>query len=204
MSLYKKSLYQGLIRVFSIPRLSIPLILTLGLTLGAVLSVIAISSTLLYQPLQGVKNEASLQTYEYRFKMSDTLSVAFWNMNRLAAFSERFGDMGEWAGIAPSDQDIEVNDSLYATTRFDASNNILSVLGTKLLLGDDVTIESPAKYVWISESLWNYAYAGSKSVVGKQVTISNINYIIAGVIEDVMAIKSNQAILPQQIWFITN
>ena len=57
MSLMKKALFNGVARVFLLPRLSIPLILTLGLTLGAVLSVIAISSTLLYQPLQGIKNE---------------------------------------------------------------------------------------------------------------------------------------------------
>ena len=204
MSLFKKSLYQGIIRVFSLPRLSVPLILTLGLTLGAVLSVISISSTLLYQPLQGIKNEASLQTFDYRFKMSDTLSVSYWNMNRLVDFSEQFSDLGEWAGIAPSEQDVVVNNTTFATTRYDASSNILSVLGSQLLLGDDVTIESTEKYVWISQSLWKNAYAGVKSVIGKQVTITNKNYIIAGVIEDVMAIKSSRSILPQQVWFIAN
>ncbi|PKI13037.1 ABC transporter permease [Colwellia sp. 12G3] len=204
MSLFKKSLIQGVTRVFSLPRLSVPLILTLGLTLGAVLSVISISSTLLYQPLQGVKNEASLQTLDYRFKMSDTLSVSYWNMNRLADFREQFGDLGDWAGIAPSEQDVVVNNTTFATTRYDASNNILSVLGSQLLLGDGVTIEAPEKYVWISKSLWENAFAGVKSVIGKQITLNNKNYIVAGVIEDVMAIKSNQAILGQQVWFITN
>jgi predicted permease len=204
MSLFKKSLVQGITRIFSLPRLSVPLILTLGLTLGAVLSVIAISSTLLYQPLQGVKNEASLQTFDYRFNMSDTLSVSYWNMNRLVDFSEHFGDLGEWAGIAPSEQDVVVNNTTFSTTRYDASSNILSVLGSQLILGDNVTVESPEKYVWISNSLWQSAFAGLKSVMGKQVTITNKNYIIAGVIEDVMAIKSNQAILPQQVWFIAN
>ncbi|KGJ91166.1 ABC transporter permease [Colwellia psychrerythraea] len=204
MSLLKKALFQGITRVFSLPRLSVPLILTLGLTLGAVLSVISISSTLLYQPLQGVKNEASLQTFDYRFNMSDTLSVSYWNMNRLVDFSEHFGDIGEWAGIAPSEQDVVVNNTTFATTRYDASSNILSVLGSQLLLGDDVTVESPEKYVWISNSLWQSAFAGVKSVIGKQVTITNKNYIIAGVIEDVMAIKSNQAVLAQQVWFIAN
>ncbi len=204
MSLLKKSLLQGITRVFSLPRLSVPLILTLGLTLGAVLSVISISSTLLYQPLQGVKNEASLHTFDYRFKMSDTLSVSYWNMNRLVDFSERFGDKGEWAGISPSEQDVVVNNTTFATTRYDASSNILSVLGSQLLLGDNVTVESPEKYVWISNSLWQSAFNGLKSVIGKQVTITNKNYIIAGVIEDVMAVKSNQAILSQQVWFITS
>ncbi|MFT5675478.1 MAG: hypothetical protein ACI808_001409, partial [Paraglaciecola sp.] len=184
MSLMKKALFNGVARVFSLPRLSIPLILTLGLTLGAVLSVIAISSTLLYQPLQGVKNENSLQTFEYRIKMSETLSVSYWNMNRLAAFGERFADIGEWAGIAPSDLDIAINDTVYPTTGYSASNNILDMLGAKLLLGDDVTMASPAKYVWISESLWQSAYGGVKSVIGKQLNANNKNYIIAGVIED--------------------
>ena len=204
MSLLKKALYQGINRIFSLPRLSVPLILTLGLTLGAVLSVVSISSTLLYQPLQGVKNEASLQTFDYRFNMSDTLSVSYWNMNRLVDFSEHFADVGEWAAIAPSEQDVVVNNTTFATTRYDASSNIISVLGSQLLLGDDVTVESPEKYVWISQSLWKSAFSGVKSVIGKQVTITNKNYIIAGVIEDVMAIKSNQAILAQQVWFIAN
>ena len=204
MSLIKKALINGVERVFSLPRLSIPLVLTLGLTLGAVLSVIAISSTLLYQPLQGVKNESKLQTFEYRFNMSETLSVSYWNMNRLAAFSERFADIGEWAGITPNEQDVTISDTIYPTTSYNASNNILAVLGTQLLLGDDVTIASPSKYVWISQSLWQSAYGGVKTVIGKQLNANNQNYIIAGVIEDVMAIGANQAILNQQVWFISD
>ena len=204
MSLIKKSFFHGVARIFSLPRLSIPLILTLGLTLGAVLSVIAISSTLLYQPLQGVKNESSLHTFEYRFNVSDTLSVSYWNMNRLASFREYFSDLGEWAGITPSTQSITIKNSTYATTRYDASSNILDVLGSQLLLGDDVTITSPEKYVWISESLWQTAYAGAKSTIGQQLIVNNQNYVIAGVIEDVMAIKSNEAILNQQVWFVNN
>ncbi|MBL4941432.1 MAG: ABC transporter permease [Colwellia sp.] len=204
MSLMKKALFNGVARVFLLPRLSIPLILTLGLTLGAVLSVIAISSTLLYQPLQGVKNEQSLQTFQYRLKMSQTLSVSYWNMNRLADFNERFADVGEWAGITPTDQDITINETIYPTTSYNASNNILAVLGAKLLLGDDVTIASPDKYVWISKSLWQSAYGGVKSVLGKQLNANNQNYIITGVIEDVMAINSSRKILTQQVWFISD
>ena len=168
------------------------------------LSVIAISSTLLYQPLQGVKNENSLQTFQYRFNMSETLSISYWNMNRLAAFGENFADIGEWAGIAPDDQDVVINESTYPTTSYNASNNILAVLGAKLLLGDDVTIASPNKYVWISQSLWQSAYGGVKTVIGKQLNANNQNYVIAGVIEDVMAISSNRDILNQQVWFISD
>ena len=204
MSMLKKALLTGVTRVFSLPRLSIPLILTLGFTLGAVLSVIAISSTLLYQSLPGVKNENALQTFDYRFNMSETLSVSYWNMNRMAAFGERFADMGEWAGISSNDQDIVINDTSYATTAYNASNNILNVLGSQLVLGDDVTKASPGDSVWLSHSLWQSAYGGVKSVLGKQLEANNKTYLIAGVIEDVMAIRSNQEILAQQIWFISD
>jgi len=204
MSLIKKSFFHGIARVFSLPRLSVPLILTLGLTLGAVLSVIAISSTLLYQPLPGIKNESTLQTFELNFKPSEVLNISYWNMRRLASFTKEFEDLGQWAGISASDQDVLINDVLYPTTRYDASNNILEILGTKLLLGDDVTIASPDKYVWISESLWQHGYSGVKSVIGKQLLANNQAYIIAGVIEDVMAVNSDEAILHQQAWFITD
>lgn len=204
MSLVKKSLIGGIARVFSLPKLSIPLILTLGLTLGAVLSVIAISSTLLYQPLQGVKNEAQLQTFEFNFKPSKVLSISYWNMRRLASFQQTFPELGEWAGISPSEQDIVIDNVVYPTTQYNASNNILDVLGTNLILGDNTTKPAPEKNVWISESLWQYAFSGAKSVLGKQLEVNSQSYIIAGVIEDVMSVASNDVILPQQIWFITD
>ena len=172
--------------------------------MGAVLSVIAISSTLLYKPLEGVKNETSLQSYEYRFKISESMSISYWTMRRLAAFSNHFADIGQWAAISPSDQDVLINNTIYPATLYNASNNILEVLGSNLLLGDDVTIASPDKYVWISESLWQHGFSGVKSVIGKQLVVNNQSYIIAGVIEDVMDVNSQQAILHQQIWFITD
>lgn len=204
MSLVKKSLIGGIARVFSLPKLSIPLILTLGLTLGAVLSVIAISSTLLYQPLQGVKNEAQLQTFEFNFKPSKVLSISYWNLRRLASFQQTFPELGEWAGISPSEQDIVIDNVVYPTTQYNASNNILDILGTNLILGDNTTKPAPEKNVWISESLWQYAFSGAKSVLGKQLEVNSQSYIIAGVIEDVMSVASNDVILPQQIWFITD
>ena len=69
MSLISKAFYSGITRVFSLPRLSVPLILTLGLTLGAVLTVIAITSALLFQPLQGVTNESQIKTVKYQLSI---------------------------------------------------------------------------------------------------------------------------------------
>ena len=204
MSIYKKALMTGIARIFSLPRLSIPLILTLGLTLGAVLSVVAISSTLFYKPLEGVHNEQSIQTYQYRLQFSEVMSISYWSMRRLADFNESFKELGTWAGINASNQDITINDINIPTTQFIASDTILEVLETKLLKGQDVTIAAPEDYVWISNSLWQSAYTGIDSAIGKQVNFNNKNYIIAGIIEDLMSIDSNETILAEQVWFITN
>jgi predicted permease len=204
MSLYKKAFYQGIARVFSLPRLSVPLILTLGLTLGAVLSVVTISSSLLYKPLQGVPNEAQIKTIKYDLKMSGQLVISFWNFRRLAGVVENFGDLGTWAAINAAEQEISINNTSFPTTSFNASNTILDVLGTKLLLGDDIKMTDPEQYVWISNSLWQTAYSGAKSAIGKQIKINDQQLIIAGVIEDLMAIESQEPILAQQVWKIKN
>ncbi|MCJ8318719.1 MAG: ABC transporter permease [Colwellia sp.] len=204
MSLIKRSFLVGIGRIFSLPRLSVPLILTLGLTLGAVLSVVAISSSLLYKPLAGVPNEGQIKTVSYRLSMSEQMVISYWNFRRLAGITETFGDLGIWAGISTTEQTVAINNVSYPTTHFNASNTILDVLGTKLLLGDDVKIDDPEKYVWLSNSLWQTAYGGAKSVIGKQININDKNYIVAGVIDDLMAVASQNPILPQQIWQIIN
>ena len=98
MSLYRKAFFQGIARVFSLPRLSVPLILTLGLTLGAVLSVVTISSSLLYKPLEGVANETQIKTVKYDLRMSEQLVISFWSFRRLAGIVETFGDLGILGG----------------------------------------------------------------------------------------------------------
>jgi predicted permease len=204
MSLISKSFYNGIGRVFSLPRLSIPLILTLGLTLGAVLTVIAISSTLLLKPLQGVSNESLIKTVEYNLVMSEDLQVSYWDFRRLAGIEQDFGDLGTWAAINAAEQEISIDGINYPSTRLTASNTILDVLGTKLLLGDDVKMTDPEKYVWLSNSLWQTAFSGAKSVIGRQVKINDKQFIVAGIIEDLMAIDSQEPVLPQQIWQIRN
>lgn len=204
MSLYQKAFISGIARVFSLPRLSIPLIVTLGLTLGAVLSVIAISSTLFLKPLKGVNNEDSIQTFQFQMQFSKDMSISYWNLRRLADFNETYKHLGTWAGISSNNEEaVSINNVTYSTTQFSASDTILNVLGTQLLKGQDVTIDAPDEYVWISNSLWQQAFSGNDSAIGKQITHNNKSYIIAGIIEDLMDAPDNNAIAQEQIWFIS-
>jgi predicted permease len=204
MSLVRKAFYSGIGRVFSLPRLSVPLILTLGLTLGAVLTVIAISSALFFQPLQGVPNEDKLHTYSINVPFSDDFIVPFFEMKRLAHFYDDYSALGEWASISTQTAKIAINNTQYEVNKHKASSNILTVLGSKLIKGQDVKITSPERFVWISNSLWQSAFSNKNSALGSIIQLEEKNYTIAGVIEDVSAIKSTGVINSNQVWQISN
>jgi len=204
MSLISKAFYSGIGRVFSLPRLSVPLILTLGLTLGAVLTVVAISSTLLFQPLQGVANEGRIQTYSIKAVYSKETTFPFFDMKRLAHFNDDFTELGEWASLSTRKSKISINNTQYDINKNSASSNILKVLGTKLIKGQDVTIDSPERFVWISNSLWQSAFSGNDAALGQTVKLGDKNFTIAGIIEDVTAIKSPSVVNLNQVWKITN
>ncbi len=207
MSLYQKAFLKGVIRIFSLPKLSIPLILTLGLTLGALLTVVAISSTLLWQPLTGVANEKDIVAIKYDVAFGSA-NVPLIDAAKFTDLSRFFDHYGEWAYLSSQKTEIKINETQYSINKNVASDNILSMLGTTLIKGQDVTIEQADKYIWISNSLWQSAYQGQPSVLGMHLNIENKNYIIAGIIEDVLAIKSPSYMDMQenaeQIWLIEN
>ncbi|WDE00387.1 FtsX-like permease family protein [Thalassomonas actiniarum] len=203
MSIYKRSFLHGIGRVFSLPRLSLPLIVTLGLTLAAVLSVIAIVSVLLFQPLPGIKEEEKLHSFSMRLEISDSLQVSFFNWRRMADFQQKLADYGLWGAIRADDGQAVINDVTYPVTYYDASSNILDVLGSSLLIGQGTDKTAPQESIWISNSLWQQAFAGRESALGETIIAGDKSYILAGVIEDISAVASEQAILAQQIWLIT-
>jgi len=204
MSLINKAFSSGITRVFSLPRLSVPLILTLGLTLGAVLTVIAITSTLLFQPLQGVTNEKNLQTYSVNIPFTADFNVPFFKMRRFAHFNDDFSEIGEWATLSTRGAKVSVNNTQYDINKHSASSNILRVLGTNLIKGQDVTLDSPERLVWISNTLWQNAFAGSDSALGQTVKLGEESFTVAGIIEDISAIKSSGVVNLNQVWQITN
>jgi len=204
MSLETKALSRGIKRIFAIPRLSLSLIIALGSTLGAVLCVIAIASALIVKPLPGVSNSHQLQAIKMDVSFGGALTIPVFTPHIVNHASTYFKDVGEWAAINASKKQITLDEIDYATTYFTASSNITDVLGTKLLRGQAVDSNAEKDQVWISNSLWKSAFSGLDSTIGKSIIIQEKTYIIAGILEDVLAIKSSQELLAQQVWFISN
>ena len=200
MSLALKSLARGVKRIISVPRLSLSLIIALGSTLGAVLCVTAIVSALIVKPLPGVSNAASLKTLELNVTFGGTLKLDFITAHALNHAGKHFKDIGLWASVDAARNSVDIETINHPVTLLNASSNATDVLGTRLVLGDYVTNDKTDSHVWLSKSLWQTAYAGLTTVLGKTITISGQQFIIAGVLEDTLAITSNEPILRNQVW----
>lgn len=87
MKLYINAFKQGIARVFILPRLSLPLISTLGLTLAAVLTVVAVANTLLFKPLPDI-NETDLHHVELNLEFNEGLVVPFFQRYTASCFGK--------------------------------------------------------------------------------------------------------------------
>lgn len=204
MSLIKRYFIDGAVKVFSQPKMTIPLVTSLGLTLGAVLFVASMVHTLMLKPLAGIKDAENLSALTLNINLNEEMSIPYWNFKRIAHLNKDLSDIGEWAGISASQTSITVDGSNILVTSYNASNNILEVLGTQLIKGNELTIENPQNLVWISNSLWQSKFGGLSSAIDSPITLNGQQYAIAGVIEDLMSFDSEEPIIPQQVWLVTD
>ena len=94
MKVLVRPLFQGVKRLAFLPFLSLPIILTLGFTLGALLSITALVSTLFLKPLPGIKDDANLHTVSLQLLIGNGMSLNFWDWRRSAHFEQYFTDVG--------------------------------------------------------------------------------------------------------------
>lgn len=203
MSLYRGSLRRGLIRLFSEPRLSLPLMLTLGLTLAAVLTVLSIAQTLLFQPLPGVKQEQQLYQLDVRLQFNDEMNVSFLSdRRRFAHLQQRFAGLGDWAQVVNQDSQAEVEGQQYQVTLLNATSGATDVIGLPLLLGEGTSADNAKEGVWISASLWRAVFGERSNLQGETIRIGGRDWPVFGVLEDFtsMDIEGNSSLIREQVW----
>ena len=99
MSFYLRALRHGVLRLFTLPHLSLPILITLSFTLAAVLVVVAMSSNLIFKPLPDIKDEQSLYTINRTMAVSDDMRVSIFTTKRLALLAEQYKQYGKFAGF---------------------------------------------------------------------------------------------------------
>lgn len=201
MSFYLRALRHGVLRLFTLPRLSLPILITLSFTLAAVLSVVAMSSNLIFKPLPDIKDEQNLYAINRTMAVSDDMRVSIFTTKRLALLAEQYKQYGQFAGFQADDSAIKVYDVDYPVSRFDATDNFIAVVGGKLLLGELPNLENSQNAVWISASLWRSAFQNSANVIGQTLQLEGQALQVRGVVADFSSFTSeNDEKYAQQIW----
>jgi len=206
MRLYINAFKQGIGRIFALPRLSLPLITTLGLTLAAVLTVVAVANVLLFQPLPDV-NEKNLYQIELQMEINDGLTVPFFSdPRRVASLKKSYGDELSWGHLSAGDSLVQAGSSEFSVMRFDAVTGSPETLGLTILQGQSSDVENAEEGVWISESLWQSAFAGSTDLSQQTIRLEGSDFPIMGVISDFTSVNlaNINEELTEQIWRFSN
>lgn len=202
MRLYINAFKQGVARVFTLPRLSVPLISTLGLTLAAVLTVVAVANTLLFKPLPDI-DETDLHEITLNLEFNEGLTVPFFSdLRRVASAKQHWGKQLDWGYISPNNTTINVANSEISVTTFSASAGSPEILGLKLLSGQSSTIENAKEGVWISKSLWQSVFSNATDMAGMTLRLEGNDYPVFGVFENYTSLNSvnlNDGML-SQVW----
>lgn len=203
MSLYLGAVKQGFVRLFNQPRLSLPLISTLGLTLASVLTVVAIANTLLIQPLPDIRDETNLYSVGVTLEISDDITVPFLSeLRRVAHLSEFFSPELSWGQIQVGGGNVEINAQQYGVTRLVSAMGTPELLGLDLILGQTSQTEGAEQGVWISESLWNSAFAARENALHATLSIGGEERPVLGVLADLKSVDFGNGARDgyQQVW----
>lgn len=202
MRLHISAFKQGISRIFTLPRLSLPLIVTLGLTLAAVLTVVAIANTLLFKPLPDI-NEENLYQVDLQMAFNEGLTVPFFSdPRRVASAKARFGDALSWGYISPGGGIATINNTDVTVTYFSAASGSPEVLGLTLITGQGSNIDNAEEGVWISKSLWQSAYGEITDMSQQTIRLEGADYPIFGVFDDLTSMNqvSLSGQLLEQVW----
>lgn len=202
MRLHINAFKQGISRIFTLPRLSLPLIVTLGLTLAAVLTVMAVANTLLFKPLPDI-NEENLYQVELQMAFNEGLSVPFFSdPRRVASAKSLLSDELSWGYISPGGGTATINSSDIPVTSFSAASGSPEVLGLELITGIGSDSKNAEEGVWISKSLWQSAYGGISDMTGQTIRLEGADFPVFGVFDDLTSMNqvSLSGQLLEQVW----
>lgn len=192
MRFYVRSLLHGVTRIVSIPRLSLPILITLSLALSAVLAVVAISSNLIFKPLPDIKDENDLFVVQHNIKLSPEFSMSSLTDLVFARLADKYTEKGEFSLYLLSAGALSHNEENVFLNAMRAAHNVFDVLGLGLIAGERPTADNLEQSVWISNALWRSQFNGNASVIGKGYQFDGQTKIIRGVVDDFYSYRQLQ------------
>lgn len=202
MKLYINAFKQGIAKVFILPRLSLPLISTLGLTLAAVLTVVAVANTLLFKPLPDI-DENNLHYVELNLEFNEGLVVPFFSdLRRVASAKQYWGKQLDWGYLSPNNTTVSIANTDINVTSFNASTGTPEILGLELLIGQSSSIENAEEGIWISKSLWQSFFGSATDMSHMTLRVEGNDFSVFGVFDNYTSLNSVRLSedMSEQVW----
>jgi len=201
MRFYLSIFNKGIARLFTLPRFTLPVLITLSLTLAAVLAVVAMFNNMVLKPLPDIKDEKSLYSISLEVQLSEAIKISLFSEKRIAELAKNFQQYGEFSSLERINDSLEINDQKLAVTKFTASDNFHNVVTkNELLLGEQPNEKNIENSVWLSESLWRAAYQENPKVLNMTLLVGEESRQIKGVYKDLISYQKNTNTNKQQMW----
>lgn len=196
---YLHAVLFGLKRLYWQPKLCVPVVASLGLTLAAALVVLTLGYSILFKPLPHINQAEQLSVQQVDLQFG-RFNVNFIDKHRFVSLQRYFANYGDWGFFSTKKEDnVLLNDKKISASLFTTSNNLPELLGVPLLLGA-APAAATEQQVWISESLWHSYFAADTHIIGKALEIQQKHYTIAGVLPDFYAVPDSHQLVAEQIW----
>ncbi|MEE2024401.1 ABC transporter permease [Alkalimonas mucilaginosa] len=199
MMLYWQRFSFGLHRLLLQPKFSLPVVVSLGLTLAAVLTVLTLCNRILWQPLPGIAQADELSVHQLSFSVGG-MQLNLIDAASFAVYQEALAPYGDSGFLLQSTTRLtDQADSKASLSEFTASSGFTELLGLPLLLGNS-TKQASTQDVWISESFWHSQFQRRPDIVGQPLQLASGDYLIRGVLQDFYATPFKDPALSEQVW----
>jgi putative ABC transport system permease protein len=165
------------------PAFTVIALITLALGIGANTAIFSIVNAVLLKPLPFPESERLIFMTSASERQGTTRS-----------FATSYADYFDWrAGAKSFSEMASYHDDSFTLTGLEqplhlpgmtVAGNFFSVLGTQPLLGRGFTVEEekPGTHVTVlSYDLWQSAFHGDRSIVGRAITLDKQSYVVTGV-----------------------
>ncbi len=185
------------------PRITIAVLATLVLGIGANTAIFSIVNATLLKPLP-FRDPGQLVELSADLRKLGARNVGF-SVPELDDLRDRAGIFTAVSVVWPTTANLTGGDHPDRLDALGVSPNYFSILGANPQLGRLIdsrdTANGFAEAVVISDALWHKEFGGARSVIGRRVRLDNDLYTIVGVLPPPFHHPSTPGLHPVDMWF---
>jgi hypothetical protein len=203
--LFVEYLKLGLARIFTRPQISIPLVISLGMTMCALIVTFSVYKNI-YDSAKKIPIDIdNIYAISAHIKLGGGAHVPIFDNATFSDFVSKFTHYGTWAGFTANFGEIKVGRTAIKVTRFKGSENVFKLLGLDISQDDQYLKERSGDKVWVTRNLGDLLGSENLNSVGAKIIVDGNERIIAGFIDSIGSIETISNIPninKEQIWTI--